>query len=62
MIEEYNEETETVNEDYSEEDIEGELRMVALLEEENLAVSLSLFLFNDEEWGDELISRYKGCP
>lgn len=49
MIEEYNEETETVNEDYSEEDIEGELRMVALPEEENLAVSLSLFLFNDEE-------------
>lgn len=48
VIEEQNEETETVNEDYSEEDTEGELRMVAVHEEENLVVSLSLF-FNDEE-------------
>jgi len=49
VIEEQNEETETVNEDYSEEDTEGELRMVAVHEEENLVVSLSFFLMMRSE-------------
>lgn len=49
VIEEQNEETETVNEDYSEEDAEGELRMVAVHEEENLVVSLSFFLMMRSE-------------
>lgn len=49
VIEEQNEETETVNEDYSEEDTEGELRMVAVHEEENLVVSFSFFLMMRSE-------------
>ena len=48
VIEEQNEETETVNEDYSEEDTEGELRMVAVHEEENLVVSLSFLMMRSE--------------